>query len=331
MPLNNLIECICKTPSERLKKIRKGINVTPSRLLQTIHVLLAPQILDIKHPRETFNYPQSQIVAYGTKESFPMFEGSYGLDINMNMIMHNLNFWKYQMTTRHEPLFSAFENLDNSERPRFWTDKLQQGCSKLGKKWKSSYAFVDRWEIPIIRQEESCGSPVIDQFNKDMEETGAFQDMTLGLADAKEAIWSESWDEILAADTQLPKKRATTRAQRRSAAPDYEPLLPSLNLEATFEGEGHDSGENFLATGKLSSLPPQEGIPGWQRLSMMKYYVDPNTGAIDHDALWAYEGVVLPGGQIILGRWWSPYEGTGEEMYSGPFILWCVDGAETAE
>ena len=61
---------------------------------------------------------------------------------------------------------------------------------------------------------------------------------------------------------------------------------------------------------------------------MMKFFEMEDTGTIDTDALWAYEGVVLPGGQIILGRWWSPNQVEGEETYSGPFILWCVDGAK---
>ncbi len=29
---------------------------------------------------------------------------------------------------------------------------------------------------------------------------------------------------------------------------------------------------------------------------------------IEQDNLWAYEGVVLPGGRIILGRWWYASE-----------------------
>ena len=54
---------------------------------------------------------------------------------------------------------------------------------------------------------------------------------------------------------------------------------------------------------------------------------------MDWDALWAYEGVVLPGGKIVVGRWWSPSNNAAggavdEQQYSGPFVLWCVDGAE---
>jgi len=48
---------------------------------------------------------------------------------------------------------------------------------------------------------------------------------------------------------------------------------------------------------------------------MMKYFIDEN-GVWDDEALWAYEGVVLPGGQIILGRWWSPEDYTHPEQVS---------------
>lgn len=58
---------------------------------------------------------------------------------------------------------------------------------------------------------------------------------------------------------------------------------------------------------------------------MMKYFITA-AGSIDHDALWAYEGVVLPGDQIIVGRWWSPQTPIQlSKVYSGPFILWNTD------
>lgn len=137
-----------------------------------------------------------------------------------------------------------------------------------------------------------------------------------------------------------------------------------------FSGSGNDA-EPFHCSGILHPLPPQEEIPGWYRISMMKYF-DPlaqpgsmppqsdstwapfqsppseaNTpyvpykpaGAdynlsdmyqVDDDAqvnagCWAYEGVVLPGGMIMLGRWWSPMDDTGMKRCMGPFIFWNVD------
>lgn len=138
----------------------------------------------------------------------------------------------------------------------------------------------------------------------------------------------------------------------------------------------------FLTAGTVSALPPQNGIPGWMRMTMIKYFprvdddndqrndntfgmtlpgklVQPpqlahtpafDLNGIDTDAgIWAYEGIVLPGGEIMVGRWWSPdsevaldengfeipVPGAGlgldeggraaTELYSGPFIFWCVD------
>lgn len=64
-------------------------------------------------------------------------------------------------------------------------------------------------------------------------------------------------------------------------------------------------------------------------MTMMKYYIDESSGQPDLDSLWAYEGVVLPGGMVMLGRWWSPTFDDGPE-YSGPFIFWNVDASMPA-
>lgn len=154
--------------------------------------------------------------------------------------------------------------------------------------------------------------------------------------------------------------KRTTRAQSRS-----EPALvtgPAVQHQKTiatpmsigFEGSGDDYEEKFYAAGWLNPLPSQHGIPGWMRFTMMKFFVngedwpDENETAepfsmkrlsgdpylfMDTDALWAYEGVMLPGGEVVVGRWWSPRREDGrddedendDDVYSGPFIFWCVD------
>lgn len=89
-----------------------------------------------------------------------------------------------------------------------------------------------------------------------------------------------------------------------------------------FEGSGLDR-DQFHCAGQLQALPPQQGIPGWQRITLMKYELDAH-GFYDPGSCWAYEGIVLPGGQIILGRWWSPLNSDGEGALCGPFIFWNV-------
>ncbi|KAF1989443.1 hypothetical protein K402DRAFT_452164 [Aulographum hederae CBS 113979] len=102
-----------------------------------------------------------------------------------------------------------------------------------------------------------------------------------------------------------------------------------INSNVRFQGKGWDE-ENFYSTGWLNALPSQQGIPGWQRMTMMKYFIMED-GTFDNEALWAYEGVVLPGGKIIVGRWWAPSEVDMAPLYSGPFILWNVDKSEPAD
>ena len=86
--------------------------------------------------------------------------------------------------------------------------------------------------------------------------------------------------------------------------------------------------------GTIHAIPPQMGIPGWQRVSFMRYDLaagfmltnlhNDNDLAEKLNYLCCYEGVVLPGGKIMMGRWWSPLD---PDLFSGPFIYWAVEYA----
>lgn len=94
-----------------------------------------------------------------------------------------------------------------------------------------------------------------------------------------------------------------------------------------FFGLGFD-GEHYHLHGRLHALPPQQGIPGFQRVTMLKYmaYTDRRNGEM-LTKIWAYEGLVSPGGTFIVGRWWDLF---GQQLrdrqpYCGPFIYWNVE------
>ncbi|KAK4543661.1 hypothetical protein LTR36_005306 [Oleoguttula mirabilis] len=313
------------------RRSSKDVHCLPKQLLQTIQVMLAPAMLSLEYRHllsSHFGYPQSQYTAYGTATEHPIFGGCNNLDINMEWVLHHLNFWKYHMVRRDEQtLYNAFKDLDDDETPRFWNQRLKTGGNKLGTYWKGCYAYVEREVILDIRAGLGQDGMIQDEFNGEADE-GSFQDLRLQFVDGGEDAWPWQFEQHLHSLT-APVSRAKTRAQHRSATPEGIAGFKPQNFQ--FGGEGHDATEDFCAQGWLNALPPQQGIPGWQRMTMMKYFRDPDTNAIDDDALWAYEGVVLPGGQIMLGRWWSPGDGTGNSMYSGPFILWCVDGPKNAD
>lgn len=93
----------------------------------------------------------------------------------------------------------------------------------------------------------------------------------------------------------MPK--AQGRCKQKEPAADS----PPKNIQ--FVGKGIDLDDDFNCLGWLNALPDQQGIPGWQRITFMKHFLD-DFDQPEKDNLWAYEGVVLPGGRIILGRWW---------------------------
>ena len=119
----------------------------------------------------------------------------------------------------------------------------------------------------------------------------------------------------------------------------YEPKTTS---SIHFTGRGQHIRDKYKVLGWLNAVAPQGGIPGWQRITFMRYA----TIDFEHpeqDTLWAYEGLVLPGGRMILGRWWPanhvrrPYVRCSHNMlvsactnnkqnqFCGPFIMWAVD------
>ena len=140
-----------------------------------------------------------------------------------------------------------------------------------------------------------------------------------------------------------PTQKITAMGSRStSTATSSTRCLPSPVIDYSVFGgviDPSDSPSPFGdgVTGILHNLPKQSGIPGFQRISFMKYPLDipfeesgqSVVGSGDghdfiDDATSCYQGVVLPGGHMILGRWWAPIDDE-EQLCSGPFMLWAVD------
>ena len=119
------------------------------------------------------------------------------------------------------------------------------------------------------------------------------------------------------ANLMAPPDYKYTRAKKgKKAPPPPPPTKATAGVDYhTFSGSGVDGPRAFNCVGNVHAILPVEGIPGWQRISMMKCYNgDPNLE-------FCYEGVVFPGNTIMVGRWWKKRDGP-LRCNCGPFMYW---------
>ena len=109
-------------------------------LLQIIQLLFFPWSLDMAMNYPTINFPASQQIVYSHPEEIQLFRDKHKIRVNISFLLHVTNFFKYHMTQQQEAtLFVPFQDLEDSEKPKVWQSKLEQGIKKLGKSWKGSY------------------------------------------------------------------------------------------------------------------------------------------------------------------------------------------------
>ncbi|KAF2431155.1 hypothetical protein EJ08DRAFT_660302 [Tothia fuscella] len=309
-----------------------------TRLLTMIQLVLSSRSLRFLKEAPVMGFPESQKQAYMPAHLQGLFSDAALTRVNVKWCLHVVNFFRYHMMRRDEAtLFQPYKDLDEGsdglELPQFWKKQLtnEHDPIPLGKHWKGTYAYLDRPDMPRIRNTPS-GRDVFTDHNVDQGDK-AIQSLNITFPEKHPFKWPMLFENHLKSITYRdyapapPSAPPTTRAQR--GAPPPAPVTVPVGGDLRFEGKGYDE-EDFYSAGWINPLPPQEGIPGWKRMTMMKYFLDDN-GQFDLAALWAYEGIVLPGAQIIVGRWWSAdYDPAGNPMppqnqYSGPFILWNTD------
>jgi hypothetical protein len=285
---------------------RASWRIHNTSFLYSIQVLLTPAILSFDNwlSRPESGFHGAQMAAYADNVTAPIFIGSQGLDVDMTWLLRNVQFWRHHFVGKDEVLTPAFEALEDHERPQWWSDQLSQGTHEIGNHWKGSYAFVDRGQIKNIRMGRSgqgnCDA-IMDQLSGEDNSYDPFQNIDLRVSDPADVDeWRPDFECILQS-LRAPESVARTRAQHRDHSSD---AIRNFRSEALrVEGDGTDDQEDFYIDGWLNPLPRQHGVPGWQRLTMMKYFVEEDEygeGEIDLEALWAYEGVILPGGKIIV-------------------------------
>ncbi|CBX92578.1 hypothetical protein LEMA_P052840.1 [Plenodomus lingam JN3] len=278
----------------------------------------------IKH--QIFAFEESQRAVYKPSAQARIFRGGDMNYINFDWLGHCLDFFRHHMMS--EEAYTLFENISElpaTQKPSAWRESLKLGARPLSRHWKGTYSFLDAPEIAQLRRLTPAEYSSHYFIDKNVDE-GKIQSLELEFVPkGKQMKWPQIFEDRLHSldNSHEARKRPQGKGKARIRDRNGE------NIQ--FVGTGEDLEDDFNAIGWLNPLPAQKGIPGWQRITFMKHFME-NFDEVEQDNLWAYEGIVLPGGRMILGRWWYASEQVDfNQDYNGPFILWAVDPEPDSE
>ena len=101
-------------------------------------------------------------------------------------------------------------------------------------------------------------------------------------------------------------------------------------------GDMFHGDQRLRFAGVIHELPAQSGISGFQRLTMVSFdkpesgtlkngYLDAREEDLEKEIIWTFEGIMLPCGNVILGRYDIGEGWDFTETRRGPFIYWNQD------
>lgn len=297
------------------------------QMLTAVKLMCAHFLFEFKGiTHHIFAFDESQQAVYQSSHMATMFIGPLNKHLNMDWLGHCLDFFRHHMMSEEAgTLFENISELPPSQKPSAWRETLRTGARPLGRYWKGTYAFLDAPELAKLRRLDHTEVSSHYFIDKNVDE-GKIQSLELEFSPkGKHMKWPQIFEDRLHSLDNSPGAGRRPQAKGKSKATNRN------DENVQFVGTGEDLEDDFNAIGWLNPLPPQMGIPGWQRITFMKHFVE-NFDEVEQDNLWAYEGVVLPGDRIILGRWWYASEQVNfGQDYNGPFILWAVDPEPSSE
>ncbi|QSZ35260.1 hypothetical protein DSL72_008129 [Monilinia vaccinii-corymbosi] len=280
------------------------------------------------------HFDLSQLEVYASPAQQPIFLGRWKNDLNVRWCLHVANFFKFHLKAGNGEglLAHAYADLPRNQLPQPWLGRLKSGTQQLGSHWKGAYFYVHTGELARMRQagDDTDSGPYSDE----LDGGESFQDISLFFDTQKfgQQHWPGSWEKVLQSDpfsNAAPEpahhgSRRNTRSRKEIKKAKEIPSPPGVKY---FYGSSHDSSTTAHFYGAVHGIPPQHGIPGFQRVTIMKFFPD-EMGNYDPGQSWGYEGCVLPGGRIIIGRWFDARSDSDIDVMSGPFVFWNVDESE---
>ena len=108
--------------------------------LAAVQLMCTSLCFDADLGLHNWNFNLSQKHCYMTAMEAPVFTNTNKTMVNMEWLLHVVNFFKYHATNEDEKtLFEPFQSLDLMEKPGMWTRSVKDDGGKLGKNWKGTY------------------------------------------------------------------------------------------------------------------------------------------------------------------------------------------------
>ncbi|KAJ5047341.1 uncharacterized protein L3040_003168 [Drepanopeziza brunnea f. sp. 'multigermtubi'] len=291
-------------------------------LIYVLQLCLTPFSLHPNYCNHRVNhFDISQFHAYSGPRTQPVCNGVFKQQVNVRWLLHVVNFFKFHLKSEGEGLLAhEYKELELDEIPQFWVGHIMGGTQPLGRHWKGAYTYMDDTSLASLRVWDGQNG---DIHTDALDGDEGFQDIDMFFDDASNSKfpWPADWEAVLCSNP-FDDIHQQNYAKRKRVPPQN---LPGVRQ---FWGScrGAKNGHFF---GRVHALTVQQGFHGFQRITLIKYYTQVNHNGehvYDPNQVWAYEGVVLPGGRIIVGRWWSARGNPdSNDTMCGPFMWWNVD------
>ncbi|MCJ1238009.1 hypothetical protein MMC14_005996 [Varicellaria rhodocarpa] len=311
-------------------------------LFEFIQLVLTHWSFDLSLHNETHFFQVSQHAVYASPNDHPLLYGPNKDRVNVGFLLHVVNFFKYHLTTSVEQTaIDAYRRLASNEKFKAWNEPLAGGLKELGSTWKTSYGALHNGpngqlygqmrgliEPPRVSFEDDLGMQDGKFHTLDLEFSGvspppAFQNFPeMGLPSGGNyhsfaGFGREGGKQFQCVGTvsPLPDQKKIPGWQRVSMV-KHKPIDPNAPRH------------HRLRPRRPTAPPTPVTAPSSADYGSFAWHLRAD-GSVDFkealdNQVWCYEGVVLPGGMIMLGRWWGPLG----QIETGPWIAWRVGGED---
>ncbi|KKZ66146.1 hypothetical protein EMCG_08118 [[Emmonsia] crescens] len=315
--------------------------ITPSQPYLAIQLAATYLALDLRLSFRSLRTDYDLKVVYGcdsTTTPGPPITALYdGEDIDLYQLLHIRNFWKRHLTNPDEDTFyKSYHNMPEIKRPKAW----EEGFGNKG-----SLGNPCIHPLPItsadLQDRQTCAD-----LTSHWDSTCALLLKLSTTTTNASTTWFPLFNETYPINPHMNPSSRTYFRGTQSLDHNHHHAHGNNNNS---NNDNSDQPRHHPTRGFTETCPAQAGIPGWRRICFVIYEINPEffLSAVDDneeeeekeedeeegwqpwswttvDFLWAYgyEGVIMPGGGIMMGKWRNMMAEV--EAEAGPFIFWVV-------